>query len=108
MYFDALSDESTDSIWDKIMTVIGPELAQKVCPNASTFISTSDGLECNIRNAKGDILGNCYSENNRMDGRRWTIRWISVERKWYVIEDFHYSFDFDQGILGGQGQLIYL
>ena len=78
MYFDAISDESTDLIWDKIMTAIGPELAKDVCPNASTFISTSDGLECNIRNAKGDVLGNCYSENNRMDGRRWTIRWISI------------------------------
>ena len=78
MYFDALPDESTDSIWDKIIVTIGPKLAERVCPNASTFISTSDGLECNIRNAKGDILGNCYSENNRMEGRRWTIKWIGM------------------------------
>ena len=78
MYFDAFLDESTDLIWNKIIKAIGPELATNVCPNASTFISTSDGLECNIRNAKGDVLGNCYSENNRMDGRRWTIMWISI------------------------------
>ena len=78
MYFDALPDESTNSIWDKIIATIGPELAEQVCPNASTFISTFDGLECNIRNAKGDFLGNCYSENNRMEGRRWTIKWIGI------------------------------
>ena len=78
MHFDARPDESTNSIWDKIMATIGPDLAENVCPNASTFISAGDGLECNIRNAKGDVLGNCYSENNRMNGRRWTIKWTSI------------------------------
>ena len=75
MYFDADLNESTELIWNKIMTTLEPELAKTVCPNSSTFVNTRDGLECNIRNAKGDILGNCYSENNRMNGRRWTIKW---------------------------------
>ena len=64
-----------DLIWNKIMATLKPELAETVCPNSSTFVNTRDGLECNIRNAKGDMLGNCYSENNRMNGRRWTIKW---------------------------------
>ena len=78
MYFDALPGESTNSIWDKIIATIGPNFSENICPNASTFIGTSDDLECNIRNAKGDVLGNCYSENNRMKGRPWTIKCIGI------------------------------
>ena len=77
MYFDADPGESNESIWNKIMATLEPQLAKTVCPNSSTFVNTRDGFECNIRNAKGDLLGNCYSENNRMNGRRWTIKWHS-------------------------------
>ena len=35
MYFDALPDESTNSIWDKIIATIGPNFPENICPNTS-------------------------------------------------------------------------
>ena len=76
MHFAAATNESIDVIWGKIVHAVNGSLSAIICPNASSFITTKDGLECLVRNAKGDLLANCYSEDDRMGGRRWTINLI--------------------------------
>ena len=76
MHFAAATNESIDVIWGKIIHAVNGSLSAVICPNASSFITTKDGLECLVRNAKGDLLANCYSEDDRMGGRRWTINLI--------------------------------
>ena len=76
MHFAAATNESIDVIWGKIVHAVNGSLSAVICPNASSFITTKDGLECLVRNAKGDLLANCYSEDDRMGGRRWTINLI--------------------------------
>ena len=76
MHFAAATNESIDVIWGKIVHAVNGSLSSVICPNASSFITTKDGLECLVRNAKGDLLANCYSEDDRMGGRRWTINLI--------------------------------
>ena len=76
MHFAAATNESIDVIWAKIVHAVNGSLSAVICPNASSFITTKDGLECLVRNAKGDLLANCYSEDDRMGGRRWTINLI--------------------------------
>ena len=76
MHFAAATNESIDVIWGKIVHVVNGSLSAVICPNASSFITTKDGLECLVRNAKGDLLASCYSEDDRMGGRRWTINLI--------------------------------
>lgn len=78
MHFEADKNETTESIWEKIVLTVGPKLSEEISPNTSSFINTKDGLECNIRNARGDLLANCYSENDRMGKRRWTIEVIPI------------------------------
>ena len=73
MHFAASSDDNIDFIWDQIVKSMSDDLAKLVCPNSSSFITTNDGLECMVRSASGDLLANCYSEDDRMGGRRWTI-----------------------------------
>ena len=73
MYFFVDSDENIDVIWQKIIETMSSSLSKTICPSASSFITTNDGLECIVRTAKGELLANCYSEDNRMGGRRWTI-----------------------------------
>ena len=76
VHFAASSDESVDVIWSKIVTALNGNLSAVICPNSSSFITTKDGLECLVRNARGDLLANCYSEDDRMGGRRWTINQV--------------------------------
>ena len=76
MHFAAATNESIDVIWGKIVHAVDGSLSAIICPNASSFITTKDGLECLVRNAKGDLLASCYSEDDRMGGRRWTINLI--------------------------------
>ena len=76
MHFAAATNESIDVIWGKIVHAVNGSLSAAICPNASSFITTKDGLECLVRNAKGDLLASCYSEDDRMGGRRWTINLI--------------------------------
>ena len=78
MHFEADKDETTESLWAKIILTAGPKLSKEISPNTSSFINTKDGLECNVRNTRGDLLANCYSENDRMGKRRWTIEIISI------------------------------
>ena len=78
MHFEADKNETTEALWEKIILTIGPKLSKKVSPNTSSFINTKDGLECNVRNAMGDLLANCYSENDRMGKRRWTIEVVPI------------------------------
>ena len=73
MHFAAGCDESVDEIWCKIVNALSAKLTLTICPNSSSFITTKDGLECLVRNVKGELLANCYSEDDRMGGRRWTI-----------------------------------
>ena len=73
MHFATATDENIDFIWTQIVKAMGSDLNHLVCPNASSFITTRDGLECVVRNASGVLLANCYSEDDRMGGRRWTI-----------------------------------
>ena len=78
MHFEADNNETTESLWKKIILTVGPSLSQEISPNTSSFINTKDGLECNVRNIRGDLLANCYSENDRMGKRRWTIEVIPI------------------------------
>ena len=78
MHFEADKNETTEALWEKIVLAIGPKLSKKISPNTSSFINTKDGLECNVRNTRGDLLANCYSENDRMGKRRWTIEVVSI------------------------------
>ena len=78
MHFEADKNETTESLWEKIILTVGPKLSKEISPNTSSFINTKDGLECNVRNARGDLLANCYSENDRMGKRRWTIEVIPI------------------------------
>ena len=78
MHFEADNNETTESIWEKIVLTVGPKLLKEISPNTSSFINTKDGLECNVRNKRGDLLANCYSENDRMGKRRWTIEVIPI------------------------------
>ncbi|WP_114994311.1 hypothetical protein [Synechococcus sp. UW179A] len=73
MHFIAAFDENIDIVWQKIVEEMSSDFSKLICPNASSFITTKDGLECMVRSAKGDLLANCYSEDDRMGGRRWTI-----------------------------------
>ena len=73
MYFATSVDDNIDFIWEQIVKSMSGDLSKLVCPNASSFITTNDGLECMVRSASGDLLANCYSEDDRMGGRRWTI-----------------------------------
>ena len=73
MHFDTTTDDNIDFIWAQIVKTMSSDLNHLVCPNASSFITTKDGLECVVRNASGVLLANCYSEDDRMGGRRWTI-----------------------------------
>ena len=78
MHFEADKNETTESLWEKIVLTIGPKLSKEISPNTSSFINTKDGLECNVRNTRGDLLANCYSENDRMGKRRWTIEVMPI------------------------------
>ena len=73
MHFATTTDENIDFIWAQIVRTMSSDSNCLVCPNASSFITTKDGLECVVRNASGVLLANCYSEDDRMGGRRWTI-----------------------------------
>ncbi|KZR84701.1 hypothetical protein MITS9509_02878 [Synechococcus sp. MIT S9509] len=76
MHFIAASDENIDFVWGKIVEEMSRDFSKLICPNASSFITTKDGLECNVRSANGELLANCYSEDDRMGGRRWTINLV--------------------------------
>ena len=76
MHFVAASDKNIDIVWEKIVEEMSSDSAKLICPNASSFITTKDGLECMVRSANGDLLANCYSEDDRMGGRRWTINLV--------------------------------
>ena len=76
MHFATSNDEDIDFIWKQIVKAMSSDSAQLVCPNASSFITTKDGLECMVRSASGVLLANCYSEDDRMGGRRWTINLV--------------------------------
>lgn len=78
MHFAADNNETTEVLWEKIMFTVGSKLSEQISPNTSSFIYTKDGLECNVRNTKGDLLANCYSEDDRMGKRRWTIEFIAI------------------------------
>ena len=73
MHFATSTDDNIDYIWEQIVKSMSDDLAKLICPNSSSFITTNDGLECIVRSANGDLLANCYSEDDRMGGRRWTI-----------------------------------
>ena len=73
MHFATATDENIDFIWTQIVKVMGSNSNLLVCSNASSFITTRDGLECVVRNASVVLLANCHSEDDRMGGRRWTI-----------------------------------
>tara|TARA_B100000073_G_scaffold346026_1_gene356398 strand:- start:2520 stop:2753 length:234 start_codon:yes stop_codon:yes gene_type:complete len=73
MHFSTATDENLDFIWSQIVKAMSCDPRQLVCPNASSFITTKDGLECIVRSASGVLLANCYSEDDRMGRRRWTI-----------------------------------
>ena len=76
MHFVAASDENIDLVWGKIVEEMSSDFSKLICPNASSFITTIDGIECMVRSAKGELLANCYSEDDRMGGRRWTINLV--------------------------------
>ena len=76
MHFATPTDEDIDLIWELIVKVISSDSNYIVCPNASSFVTTKDGLECIVRSASGVLLANCYSEDDRMGGRRWTINLV--------------------------------
>ena len=76
MHFATSTDENIDFIWSQIVKAMSRDSEHLVCPNASSFITTKDGLECMVRSASGHLLANCYSEDDRMGGRRWTINLV--------------------------------
>ena len=76
MHFVTATDEDIDLIWTNILKAMSIDSSHDVCPNASSFITTNDGLECIVRSASGALLANCYSEDDRMGGRRWTINLV--------------------------------
>ena len=76
MHFATANDENIDFIWSQIVKAISRHSNHLVCPNTSSFITTKDGLECIVRSATGVLLANCYSEDDRMGGRRWTINLV--------------------------------
>lgn len=76
MHFVVPSDQNIDAVWKKIVEEMSRDFSKLICPNASSFITTKDGLECMVRSVKGDLLANCYSEDDRMGGRRWTINLV--------------------------------
>tara|TARA_Y100001968_G_C19082148_1_gene583510 strand:+ start:253 stop:501 length:249 start_codon:yes stop_codon:yes gene_type:complete len=73
MQFTAKNNSSDEEIWNLILQNLPAEFASKVSPATSSFIKTSDGLECYVREANGDLVASCYSESDRMGHRRWTI-----------------------------------
>tara|TARA_Y100001968_G_scaffold183133_1_gene167755 strand:- start:26346 stop:26582 length:237 start_codon:yes stop_codon:yes gene_type:complete len=73
MQFTAESNSTEDQVWNLIIQNLAPEVAAEVSPATSSFIKTSDGIECHVRKSNGDLLANCYSESDRMGRRRWTI-----------------------------------
>ena len=76
MHFSTSNDEDIGFIWKQIAKALSRDSANLVCPNASSFITTKDGLECIVRSASGVLLANCYSEDDRMGARRWTINLV--------------------------------
>ena len=76
MQFTANPDESKERIWELIIETIGPEKASIVCSSSSSFYKTSDGIECSLRKINGELIGNCYSESDRMGKRRWSINFF--------------------------------
>ncbi len=76
MHFATPTDENIDLIWTHIIKAMSSSSNYLVCPNASSFVTTKDGLECIVRSASGVLLANCYSEDDRMGGRRWTINLV--------------------------------
>ena len=76
MHFVVPSDQNIDAVWKKIVEEMSRDFSKRICPNASSFITTKDGLERMVRSVKGDLLANCYSEDDRMGGRRWTINLV--------------------------------
>ena len=76
MHFVTPTDEDIDLIWTHIVKAMSIDSSHDVCPNASSFITANDGLECIVRSASGALLANCYSEDDRMGGRRWTINLV--------------------------------
>ena len=77
MHFATATDENIDLIWTQIVKAIASDQNHLIYPNASSFITTKDGLECIVRSASGVLLASCYSEDDRMGGRRWTIDLVS-------------------------------
>ena len=72
MQNDNFDEIDLKEIWSMIVKKMNKE-GEKVCPNSSSFYKTQDGIECSLRRKNGDLIGNCYRENDRSGGYRWII-----------------------------------
>ena len=73
MQFTAANNLPQEEIWDLIIQKLDTKFVNKVSAATSSFVKTSDGLECYLRKSNGDLVASCYSESDRMGNRRWTI-----------------------------------
>ena len=72
MQNDKFDEIDLKEIWSMIVKKMNKE-GEEVCPNASSFYKTLDGIECSLRRKNGDLIGICYRENDRSGGYRWII-----------------------------------
>lgn len=73
MHFTTSSLANEEEIWDMILNKLNPEVSKHVSSASSSFYKTEDGIECAVRMSNGDLIACCYSESDRMGGRRWTV-----------------------------------
>ena len=73
MQFNTSMDSNLKEVWELIIKKMNQD-GEEVCPNASSFYRTQDGIECSLRSIHGDLIAICYRENNRNGGYRWTIQ----------------------------------
>ena len=77
MHFTVSEKESESVVWEMIIKNLDSSIARQVSPSTSSFYKTSDGLECSIRKANGDLIAYGYSESDRMGNRRWSFAFQS-------------------------------
>ena len=73
MQFTTNDDSNEEVIWTLILNHLNSSLSKQASASTSSFFRTDDGIECSVRKRNGDLIANCYSESDRMGGRRWTI-----------------------------------
>ena len=72
MQNDNFDEIDLKEMWPMIVKKMSKE-GEEICLNSSSFYKTQDGIEFSLRRKNGDLIGNCYRENDRSGGYRWII-----------------------------------